>query len=49
MPTVNASKEEYIAGATDYGDSIDRMMEMNLFPVLAAEYAAKRFMANEGM
>lgn len=50
LPNANlASEEEYIAGARAYGKTIDKMIEMNLFPILAAGYAADRFMAEEGL
>lgn len=43
------NQEEYIAEAKAYGNTIDKMMEKNLFPVLASGYAADRFMAEEGL
>eukprot|EP00980_Cylindrotheca_fusiformis_P024944 scaffold12769_cov141-Cylindrotheca_fusiformis.AAC.4 len=49
VPTEDASEDEFIAGARAYGETIDNMMEMNLAPVLAAGYAANRFMDTEGL
>jgi NAD(P)-dependent dehydrogenase (short-subunit alcohol dehydrogenase family) len=48
LPRADASEEDFIAGARAYGETIDKMMGMNLSPVLAAGYAANRFMAEEG-
>jgi NAD(P)-dependent dehydrogenase (short-subunit alcohol dehydrogenase family) len=48
LPKADASDEDFISGARAYGETIDRMMGMNLSPVLAAGYAANRFMAEEG-
>jgi len=37
-------------GALDYGDTIDRMIQMNLYPVAAAGYVAQQFMThNQGL
>lgn len=47
-PAPSASDEECFDGAKNYGQAIDKMLEMNLYPVLAAGYAANRFMAEEG-
>jgi dihydropteridine reductase len=47
-PRQGASAEEVIAGAKAYGETIDRMMHMNLYPVTAAGYVANQFMAEEG-
>jgi dihydropteridine reductase len=33
-------------GALDYGDSIDRMIQMNLYPAAAAGYIAQQFMTS---
>ena len=49
LPTPDASQEEFMEGAMAYGQTIDSMFQMNLYPVLAAGYAANRFMADEGM
>ena len=49
MPKPDATDAEVIAGARAYGETIDKMISMNLYPVLAAGYVAHRFMAPEGM
>ena len=48
FPKPDIDDEEFMDGAIAYGQTIDKMMEMNLYPVLAAGYAANRFMAEEG-
>jgi len=48
-PQPTAIAEEVMQGAREYGESIDQMLEMNLYPILAAGYAANHFMANEGL
>jgi len=48
LPSPNDGDEEFMAGVQEYGNAINRMLEMNLFPVLAAGYAANRFMADDG-
>jgi hypothetical protein len=48
LPKPDVSLEEFIRGAKEYGENIDKMMQMNLNPVLAANYAANMFMAEEG-
>lgn len=46
----NASVEENIEeNALAYGDSVDRMMRMNLYPVLAAGYVAQHYMNHGGL
>jgi hypothetical protein len=48
LPKPDVSLEEFIRGAKEYGENIEKMIEINLNPVLAANYAANRFMAEEG-
>ena len=48
IPKIEDSEDEFLQGASTYGDTIDQMLEMNLYPVLAAGYTANRFMAHEG-
>jgi len=48
LPKPDASDEDFMQGAREYGATINSMLEMNLYPVLAAGYAANRFMADEG-
>lgn len=36
-------------GAQDYGEAIDKMIHMNLVPVIAAGYSAQTFMAPNGL
>jgi dihydropteridine reductase len=48
FPKPDDTDEDFMKGAKDYGDTINKMLEMNLYPVLAAGYAANRFMADEG-
>ncbi|CAJ1936644.1 unnamed protein product [Cylindrotheca closterium] len=48
-PNTASSDKDFIAGARSFGDNIDAMMAANLYPVLAAGYAANRFMAEEGL
>lgn len=48
VPGAASGEDDFIAGAKAYGETIDKMMEMNLAPVLAAGYAANRFMADAG-
>eukprot|EP00934_Nitzschia_sp_Nitz4_P004872 Nitzschia sp. Nitz4//scaffold57_size113557//47192//48202//NITZ4_003989-RA/size113557-augustus-gene-0.170-mRNA-1//1//CDS//3329554840//4862//frame0 len=38
-----------ISGAREYANTVQSMLEMNLYPVLAAGYAADHFMAEEGL
>lgn len=47
-PSKDDGEAAFIASATDYGQTIDRMISMNLYPVLAAGYLTQRFMAKEG-
>lgn len=47
-PTATSSDDDFIAGARSFGENIDSMMSANLYPVLAAGYAANRYMAEEG-
>ena len=47
-PLRNSSEDEFLAGAKSYGETIDKMISMNLYPVLSAGYLAQRFMAKEG-
>jgi NAD(P)-dependent dehydrogenase (short-subunit alcohol dehydrogenase family) len=49
LPKPDAEEEDFMRGAKEYGETIDNMLEMNLYPVLAAGYAANRFMADQGM
>lgn len=48
LPRPDCSNEEFMTSIKEYGDTINSMLEMNLYPVLAAGYAANRFMADEG-
>lgn len=48
LPKPDISDDDFVAGAKEYGATINKMLEMNLYPVLAAGYAANRFMADEG-
>jgi NAD(P)-dependent dehydrogenase (short-subunit alcohol dehydrogenase family) len=48
LPNPDDTDDNFMAGIKDYGDIINKMLEMNLFPVLAAGYAANKFMADEG-
>ena len=48
LPMPGGSDDDFMAGVKEYGDLINEMLEVNLFPVLAAGYAANRFMADEG-
>jgi NAD(P)-dependent dehydrogenase (short-subunit alcohol dehydrogenase family) len=48
FPKPDVEDDEFMDGAIAYGQTIDKMMAMNLYPVLAAGYAANRFMADEG-
>ena len=48
FPKPDITDEEFMESAIQYGQTVDTMMEMNLYPVLAAGYAAHRFMADEG-
>lgn len=41
LPNDNANSNQ---GALDYGDTIDRMIQMNLYPAAAAGYVAQQFM-----
>ena len=41
--------EELLMGAQQYGETIDRMIHMNLVPVVAASFAAQKFMGSNGM
>ena len=44
----NIAVDGMAEGGQQYGDTIDRMIRVNLYPVVAAGYAAQHFMANEG-
>lgn len=48
-PPEDTSKEEMKAAAIRYGDSVDRMLRMNLYPVVAAGFAASQFMSQDGL
>lgn len=48
LPKPDATDEDFMKGVQEYGDTINKMLEMNLYPVLAAGYAANRFMTDEG-
>lgn len=48
-PKPDVTEEEFLSGVKEYSETIHKMLEMNLYPVLAAGYAANRFMANEGL
>jgi NAD(P)-dependent dehydrogenase (short-subunit alcohol dehydrogenase family) len=48
-PTRGANAElDFVVGANAYGETIDRMIAANLYPVLSAGYIAQRFMGNDG-
>lgn len=49
LPKPDATDEDFMKGVQEYGDTINKMLEMNLYPVLAAGYAANRFMTDEGL
>ena len=49
LPGEGASQEEVEAGAASYGEYIEKMMRMNLYPVVAAGYVAQRYMAENGL
>jgi NAD(P)-dependent dehydrogenase (short-subunit alcohol dehydrogenase family) len=48
LPKPDDTDDDFMKGAQEYGNTINKMLEMNLYPVLAAGYAANRFMADEG-
>lgn len=48
LPKSDATEEDFLRGAREYGETMHKMLDMNLYPVLAAGYAANRFMADEG-
>jgi hypothetical protein len=48
VPKTGATEEEVLKGAQEYAQTIDRMISMNMYPVLASGYLAQRFMAEEG-
>lgn len=47
-PKEDATLSDIEQAAVEYGDAIDRMMGMNLHPVVAAGFCAQQFMENEG-
>lgn len=47
-PKPDVPEDEFLSAVQEYSDTVHKMLEMNLYPVLAAGYAANRFMANEG-
>lgn len=48
-PNRGASVEsDVLLGAKAYGDTVDRMIAANLYPVLSAGFIAQRFMGNDG-
>ncbi len=47
-PKPDVTTDLFMKGVEEYGNTINKMLEMNLYPILAAGYAANRFMANEG-
>ncbi len=48
-PKEDATLSEIETSALEYGDAIDKMMGMNLYPVVAAGYCAQRYMDKEGL
>ena len=48
FPPAGAPMATVEAGAEEYGQCIEKMMRMNLYPVLAANYVAQRYMNKEG-
>lgn len=48
-PTDDMEEKLMIADAQEHGDTVERMMRMNLYPVLAAGRAMDRYMASQGL
>ena len=48
-PTDSMEEKMLIADARAHGDAVERMMKMNLYPVLAAGRAMDRYMASQGL
>lgn len=48
VPKPGATQEEVVKGAQAYAQTMDKMMSMNLYPVIASGYLAQRFMAEQG-
>lgn len=48
-PKPDLTEDEFLTAVQEYSETVHKMLEMNLYPVLAAGYAANRFMANEGL
>ncbi len=48
-PTDDMEERIMIADAKEHGDTVERMMRMNLYPVLAAGRAMDRYMASQGL
>ena len=48
-PTDDMEEKLMIADAKEHGDTVERMMRMNLYPVLAAGRAMDRYMASQGL
>ena len=47
-PSRVASEQDFLDGAKEYGDAIDKMIAMNLYSVVSAGYLTHRFMAKDG-
>jgi len=45
----NLEAEQVLLGAHEYGEAIDKMIYMNLVPVIAAGYSAQTFMGPNGL
>lgn len=45
----DATLDDVEQGAEIYGESIEKMLRMNMFPVVAAGYVAQRYMAKQGL
>ena len=48
VPEPGATQDQVMKGAQEYAQTIENMMSMNLYPVMASGYLAQRFMAEEG-
>jgi hypothetical protein len=48
VPKAGATQEEVLKGAEEYAQTVEKMMSMNLYPVVASGYLAQRFMAEQG-
>lgn len=48
VPEPGATQEDVMKGVQAYAQTVENMMSMNLYPVVASGYLAQRFMAEEG-